>query len=185
MIKRLDYVDNLFDDDFVARVATKYHDNLFYYGNVSNNPDDAIFWCSKRLNDYTHILDCPDQKFIFSKIKEYYKFDVKEKDLDKQHVYINGQTYELDGSMHIDSLHRTTNLNENYTILYMVNYLHEGIKGFETQMGVVDFVPGRVVIFSSMMPHRGLSTSVKTNCRMTLTWKSFDLVFDKDSPIML
>ena len=31
MIKRLDYVDNLFDDDFVARVATKYHDNLFYY----------------------------------------------------------------------------------------------------------------------------------------------------------
>ena len=43
MMKRLDYVDNLFDDDFVARVATKYHDNLFYYGNVSNDPDDAIF----------------------------------------------------------------------------------------------------------------------------------------------
>ena len=85
MIKRLDYIDNLFDDDFVARVATKYHDNLFYYGNVSNDPDDAIFWCSKRLNDYTHILDCPDQKFIFNKIKEYYKFEVEEKELDKEH----------------------------------------------------------------------------------------------------
>ena len=45
MMKRLDYVDNLFDDDFVARVSTKYHTNLFYYGNVSNDPDASVFWC--------------------------------------------------------------------------------------------------------------------------------------------
>ena len=64
---------------------------------------------------YTHILDCPDQQFIFHKIKEYYKFEVKEKDLEKQDVYINGQTYELDGSMHIDSRHRTQ--NQQRTIL--------------------------------------------------------------------
>ena len=49
MMKRIDYVDNLFDDDFVARVSTKYHDNLFYYGNVSNDPDDAIFWCEHKI----------------------------------------------------------------------------------------------------------------------------------------
>ena len=64
----------------------------------------------------------------------------------------------LDGSMHIDSEHRTKP-DAHYTILYMVNWLHEGIQGFETNFGTVDFKPGRVVVFNSLKSHRGLSTS--------------------------
>ena len=182
MMKRIDYVDNLFDDDFVARVSTKYHTNLWRYGHTSNRPDASVFWVSDRLADFTPLIDCPDQKIIFDKIKEYYKFEVGE--FRDEDIYINGQTYELEGQMHIDCSHKQKP-TEKYTIIYMVNYHSDNMQGFETYQNTVDFVPGRVVIFDSIMPHRGLSTSVKNKCRMTLTWKSFDLVFDKTSPIML
>ena len=155
---------------------------MFEYGNVSNNPDDAIFWISRHLEDATPLTECEYQQQIFAKICEYYKFtDI---DVDDDNIYINGQTYKLDGSMHIDSEHRTKP-DAHYTILYMVNWLHEGIQGFETNFGTVDFKPGRVIVFNSLKSHRGLSTEKLNNLRMTLTWKSCSVELDKDSPLVL
>ena len=182
MRKQIDYVDGFFTDEFIQEVATKYHTNLFEYGNVSNNPNDAIFWSSRRLNDNSPIADCWHQKKILDVISDYYRF--KTFKVDNENIYINGQTYELDGSMHIDSGHRT-DPDAHMTILYMVNWQHEGIQGFETNMGIVPFEPGRVVIFNSIMSHRGLSTESVNNLRMTLTWKSCEIVLDKTSPLVL
>ena len=64
MRKQIDYVDGLFTDEFIQEVATKYHTNLFEYGNVSNKATDAIFWSSRRLNDNSPIADCWHQKKI-------------------------------------------------------------------------------------------------------------------------
>lgn len=182
MKKQIDVVDDLFDEKFIKKVSEKYHRCLFEYGNVSNNPDDAIFWISRHLEDATPLTECEYQQQIFAKICEYYKFtDI---DVDDDNIYINGQTYKLDGSMHIDSEHRTKP-DAHYTILYMVNWLHEGIQGFETNFGTVDFKPGRVVVFNSLKSHRGLSTEKLNNLRMTLTWKSCSVELDKDSPLVL
>ena len=128
MKKQIDVVDDLFDEKFIKKVSEKYHRCLFEYGNVSNNPDDAIFWISRHLEDATPLTECEYQQQIFAKICEYYKFtDI---DVDDDNIYINGQTYKLDGSMHIDSEHRTKP-DAHYTILYMVNWLHEGIQGLK------------------------------------------------------
>ena len=178
MKKQIDVVDDLFDEKFIKKVSEKYHRCLFEYGNVSNNPDDAIFWISRHLEDATPLTECEYQQQIFAKICEYYKFtDI---DVDDDNIYINGQTYKLDGSMHIDSEHRTKP-DAHYTILYMVNWLHEGIQGFETNFGTVDFKTSRVVVFNSLKSHRGLSTEKLNNLRMTLTWKSCSVELDKDS----
>lgn len=185
-MKRLDVVDDLFDDDFVAEVSTKYHSNLFRYGHVSNGPNAAVFWVSDTLANGTKLINCKHQNQIFDTIQKYYKFKVIPKEVDKEHIYINGQTINLEGEFHIDShQHADMNVEGQYTILYMVNYQDEDIEGFETNFNRVDFRAGRVVIFSSYMPHRGLAPTVNNKVRMTLTWKGFDLEFDKDSPMML
>ena len=183
MRKQVDYVDGLFTDEFIQEVSTKYHTNLFEYGNISNNPNDAIFWSSRRLNDNSPITDCWHQKKILDVISDYYKF--KTFKVDNQNIYINGQTYGLDGSMHIDGEHSELSDDPRYTILYMVNWQDAGIQGFETNMGIVPFKAGRVVIFNSLMSHRGLSTEYLNSLRMTLTWKSCEIVLDKTSPLAL
>ena len=114
MRKQIDYVDGLFTDEFIQEVATKYHTNLFEYGNVSNKATDAIFWSSRRLNDNSPIADCWHQKKILDVISDYYKF--KTFKVDNQNIYINGQTYELDGSMHIDSGHVCIRISSMTTI---------------------------------------------------------------------
>ena len=50
-----------------------------------------------------NLVDCSLQKKTFETIKDYYKFTVKPKPSDDR-IYLNGQTYELDGEQHIDSL---------------------------------------------------------------------------------
>jgi hypothetical protein len=185
-LKRLDFVDNLFDDEFIQDVSRKYHSNLFRYGHVSNGPDAAIFWVSDTLENGTKLINCKYQNKIFDSIQKHYKFKVIPKDIDEKHIYINGQTINLEGEFHIDShQHMNMDVQSQYTILYMINYHDENIEGFETNFHHVEFKAGRVVIFNSYMPHRGLAPTVKNKVRMTLTWKGFDLEFDKDSPIVL
>ena len=189
MIKRLDVVDDLFDDEHIRALNDAYHSSLwtYYHGARHDNKDSTVFFHSNRyLKDddaVVNLVDCSLQKKTFETIKDYYKFTVKPKPSDNDMIYLNGQTYELDGEQHIDSLAKNSNVNETFTIIYMVNTDDSDIKGFWTPYTTVPFKSGRVVIFSSIMPHAGLSTTVKNKIRMTLTWKSYDLVLDKDSPL--
>lgn len=188
MIKRLDVVDGLFDDEHIKALNDTYHPSLwtYHHGARHDSKDSTVFFHSNRyLKDdaIVNLIDCPLQKKTFEIIKDYYKFTVKSKPSDDDMIYLNGQTYELDGGQHIDTYVQDIGVNETFTIIYMVNTDDENIKGFWTPYNTVPFKSGRVVIFSSVMPHAGLSTTVKNKIRMTLTWKSYDLVLDKDSPL--
>lgn len=171
--------DDLFDTSFIEYVDRYYSNNtLWEYSNTSGSLSDiSKFFYGKDLKSGIEILDCPIQNYIFEKIQTVLNFDVI--DCRDEHTYINGQTYMLDGTFHMDEHVNREKLEQSdyYTILYMVNSDAEDIFGFETSTDSVEFVPGRVVMFNSFMPHRGLSTSSRKKMRMTLTWKSFRLKF--------
>jgi len=188
MNKRLDVVDGLFHDDHMRALNDAYHSSLwtYHHGARHDSKDSTVFFHSNRYlfaDNIVNLIDCPLQKLTFETIKDYYKFTVKPKPSDDKNIYLNGQTYELDGGQHIDSYVQDSSVNASFTIIYMVNTDDADIKGFWTPYNTIPFKTGRVVIFSSIMPHAGLSTTVKNKVRMTLTWKSFDLMLDKDSPL--
>jgi hypothetical protein len=175
--RTVEVYDNIFDSEFVDFAYRYYRDkSKWSYSNTSGSLDDnsRFFWADS-LETGCSILECPIQQFIFEQIQKTAKFRVI--DYRDEHIYINGQTYMLDGTLHADEHLTPEKMEENnyYTILYMVNSDATNIQGFETTFDSVDFVPGRVVIFDSFIPHRGLSTTVKDEMRMTLTWKSFQL----------
>lgn len=184
MLKRIDYIDGLFEDKFIKEVSEKLHCCLFYYGHSSRpNPDENLFWISRMMSDGSPLSKDPDVSFIHKTIANHYKFETIPMDTDEWFTYLNGYTYQVDGTYHIDTQEvRDREVVESlYTIIYMPNYYRGTIQGFETKFGVVDFEPGRVVIFNSTMPHRGLSTNSKNDLRLTLTWKSHRLKFADDS----
>lgn len=171
--------DDLFDTSFIEYVDRYYSDNMLWeYSNTSGSLDDVSkFFYGKDLRNGSEILDCPIQKFIFEKVQKTIEFDIV--DYSDEHIYINGQTYMLDGTSHMDEFLNAEKISQNdyFTILYMVNSDATDIQGFETSTDKVDFVPGRVILFNSFVPHRGLSTTCRKKMRMTLTWKSFRLKF--------
>jgi len=99
-----------------------------------------------------------------------------------ERVYLNGQTYKLDGTWHddISPLHKHDN---HYTLLYMANsgnvsnagnfeYIDPANPGY---VETVEYTSGRFVLFPSMWQHRGLATTLKNQIRMTLAFKACEV----------
>lgn len=96
-------------------------------------------------------------------------------------VYLNGQTYGLDGTWHTDD----DELKDRHTLLYMVNsgdtekigdfqYIDPSNKGY---IETVEFKPGRLVLFPSHWDHRGLAPTTKNKMRITLAYKVMEVEF--------
>ena len=180
------YVDGVIDDELITQANDRYISAYWNYNHGARRGDNTTFFVSQLLQDKTELQDCNLQKEIFSRIKEYFKFTVKESEYDRQNCFLNGQTYELDGAEHTDNGYCDTSEPEKlYTIIYMVNKDDSGLRGFKTPYTTVPYKSGRVVLCQSIMPHAGLSCDVKNKLRMTLVWKGYHLEFDNDSPMVI
>ena len=166
------YYDDLFDEFFIKFAHTHFRDNYNWrYGNKSGNPGDNLFFFGKECADPSMIIDDdPVQIYIMKKIMR----DLNIVILDPEDCYLNGQTFQLDGSIHLDRQLTPEVYKQNrFTVLYMVNhYFEDAIGNFEFSKNQIPFEPGRVVIFDALSPHRGLAPSIKNEMRITLTWKN-------------
>lgn len=170
-------------DDVEVRFIHKYFrdDYLYTYGNRSGNlSKDEIFFFGKDAVSGIKLSHDPIQKLLLTKITAHLNLEV----VNIQDVYLNGQTYDLNGSLHVDTfIDRNTDHNEalnaenTWTILYMVNSTHNDDIG-DFSFGPDNNIPfkgGRFIIFDPNCMHCGLGPSIKTDMRITLAWKCIEL----------
>ena len=142
-------------------------------GDDADGVETSIFFISHKVNSLLQQKIISD--FLLAAHIEHSISICKDKKQSKDRVYLNGQTYGLDGDWHtdIDSLNY-------YTLLYMVNtgdvsnigdfqYVDPSNEDVEE---TVPFKSGRFVLFPSDWKHRGLGPTVKNKMRVTLAYKT-------------
>lgn len=171
----VEIIDGAFDDTFLEYCENYYLGRLkWQYGHVSMNINNAVqprFFFGVLFDDYV-IADCPVTDYIKTVIQKSFNMKIEE----YEDLYMNGHTYQLDGTHHVDQ-HIKDVEQQKYTVMMMPNYFTEDDEnvygGFEFAYDtVVDYKPGRILIFPSNVTHRGLSTTSKCHMRMTLVWKN-------------
>ena len=127
----------------------------------------------------TMMKNFPTTKEILNDVEEHLNFITK----CYGSVYLNGQTYGLDGEFHQDIYDDDS--ESLYTLLYMVNtgdvsnignfeYIDPSHEGY---IETVEFKPGRIVMFPCQWWHRGLAPTVKNKIRSTLAYKALEVEF--------
>ena len=135
--------------------------------------ESSIFFISHKVNSLLQQKIISD--FLLSAHIEHSISMCEDKKQSKRRVYLNGQTYGLDGEWHID-----IDSGNYYTLLYMVNtgdvsnigdfqYVNPSNEDVEE---TVPFKSGRFVLFPSDWKHRGLGPTVKNKMRVTLAYKT-------------
>ena len=169
-------VDDIFDDQAVVDSELFFYgDFMWSYNNGSTEEDkDSVKFFFARA----------DESFKAQSIFDNFKLEMEKKnilriDANPLEVFVNGQTYGLDGSLHMDN-----SMPYYYTLLYMVNsgdtsdigdFLFQ--KPGEDETTTIDFKPGRFILFPSCWKHTGLAPKVKNKFRMTLAYKSMRVTF--------
>lgn len=171
MITDVEVIDDAFDDYFIEHFEVYFSSVNWKYGQYSVNADQeetTRFFLGTNFDDYI-IDDCPVTEYIKSVAEK--SFDIQVKDYED--LYLNGHTFQLDGEPHVDQHIRDVQL-QKFTLMYMPNFKnYETLGGFEFAYNtLIDYKPGRLILFPSNITHRGLSTSSKSNMRMTLVWKN-------------
>ena len=174
-------IDGAFEDDFLEYIDHYYTGRLNWrYGHVSNGKQDTTkFFYGACFDGGWSIDDCPITEWIKIKAEQVFEMVIEE----VEDNYVNGHTFELEGTTHIDT--HVTNINSEYlknptyTLLFMPNfYGTETMGGFEFEDNLIDYKPGRFILFPSMIKHRGLATSSKSYMRMTIAWKNCTIAFN-------
>jgi len=183
MISDVEYIDDAFDIHFVEHFYEYFLSNSNWkYGAKSiKELHGARFFLSMTFDDYI-IDDCPITIYIKSVAER--AFDVKIGDYED--LYINGQTYELHGHNHVDQHIRDTD-TQKFTLMYMPNFNNsDKLGGFEFMHStIIDYKPGRLILFPSNLPHRGLAPTIKHDMRMTLVWKNCTILRQNDNVTQL
>lgn len=169
-------VDGAFDETFIqwsAEYFTKRYN--WKYGNRSGAVnDEAIFWISVDNEMGMNIEDDPLVTYIQLVAQREFEYHLNEVD----DIYLNGHTYELDGTLHSDVPTGKGVGKDLYTLLYMPNFINTDVIGnFEFMRNPVEYVPGRLVMFPSIHTHRGLAPKNKSDLRITLAWKCMNITW--------
>ena len=146
--------DNFLDPLFVDILLERTLKGNMYYNGVSNSLDGLKFFQApiNLENVYAEYL-C--RKFI----------ELSDKKLGFLRAYANIQFENMDGDWHED--------DGEYTFLLMISEtLKPGDGCFETKNKKVDFVKNRCIMFDARETHRGLSSKLSKQPRVTLAFKS-------------
>ena len=174
-------IDGAFDDDFLEYIDHYYNGRLNWrYGHASNGQQDTTkFFYGADFDGGWSIDDCPITEWIQRKAEIAFEMKISE----VEDTYVNGHTFECEGTTHIDYDLKKVNdeywKNPTYTLLFMPNYHGaETMGGFEFGDELIDYKAGRFILFPSVIKHRGLATSSKAHIRMTIAWKNCKIAFN-------
>ena len=178
MDKKIIIIDDVYTQEEIENnEASIINDAKWKYCSVSKKDaygaENTIFFISNKVNSLLQQKIISD--FLLAAHIEHSISMPKDKKQTERRVYLNGQTYGLDGQWHID----IDSLNY-YTLLYMVNtgdvsnigdfqYVNPSNEDVEE---TVPFKSGRFVLFPSDWKHRGLGPTVKNKMRVTLAYKT-------------
>ena len=161
----MNYYENIFDSNDLEKIWQSYLLRpQWNYWHTSVDESDNCHW----------LMDFDNELFFTKNLFDKLKVLIGEYKLDT--VYANGQTYGLDGNMHIDS-----EKPNRYTFLYYPMYHWDLTWGGETIIlrpeGVVDTVypkPNTGILFPSNWPHLGKGPSRDFNdLRVTIAFKLY------------
>ena len=170
MFEKVIVIDDVYNTDEIETLKNQLLQNANWkYSNVSTDSKDATKFFYGILKDNTlkekFILD-----FILAANTQDHSLKLPK---NPKRVYLNGQTYGLDGDFHTDC-----DLPNYHTLLYMVNSGDISDIGdfqyIDPSNNVVETVPfksGRFVLFPSDWKHKGLAPTVKNKFRVTLAYK--------------
>lgn len=189
--KTLNIHDNLVEDEFLFNLNQNMDNGKWSFdcsGGISKKYPkgyDYRFWkiALFEKNEFDinyvsteHIL-LVNQLFGF--LEFYTKNFIPNLELLPLTIHCNGQTIGQNGGVHLDNLHETL---PNYTLMIMINNKWEKEWGgqfeiTETQdsnskiVKSIDYVPGRVIFFDGLLPHRGMAPLVPNILRKTIAYK--------------
>lgn len=188
-MSRILVVDDVYTDKEIKEIELDYHRYFpWYYTNSSRGrgSNSITFFVNDKRSKWTKNLK-PTLFEEFYRTKQLlsdFQMESKVRVKSVSRSYLNGHTYGLDGSWHIDDDLENTDKFLYYTILYMMNSGDtSGIGGFEyidpdvPKVQEIDFKSGRFIMFPSEWEHRGLSTTVKNKMRVTLAYKRCEVEF--------
>ena len=176
-------IDNFFDDLYLHQLYDEITKIPVYGNNIANrNTWPYGYTGSHRLLgnmlfDRTSINDivtlepsAKDFLEIFSALEE----KILNQKVYLRNIQLNLQTQGMDGTTHTDSFEK-----DDATILFMVNPIWNKEWGGEFQIldeseNVIeeyDYKPGRILIFPSDAPHRGLSPKEKYIFRYSIVYR--------------
>ena len=177
MDKKIIIIDDVYTQEEIENnEASIINDAKWEYSAVSDEDtygaESSIFFISNKVNSLLQQKIISD--FLLSAYIQHSISMPKDKQSEDR-VYLNGQTYGLDGQWHMD-----IDSPNYYTLLYMVNtgdvsnicdfqYINPSNKDVEE---TIPFKSGRFVLFPSDWKHRGLGPTVKNKMRVTLAYKT-------------
>lgn len=169
MSEKVFIIDDLYSEKEIKENEKNLFENVIWnYGAFSKIDDNTRFWDG-------HIDHITLVKEMFNDfLLEIFTRHSMEMAHNYSRVYLNGQTYELNGNWHVDC-----DPTGYHTLLYMVNTGDtDNIGDFQyidpsnkSDIKTVPFKSGRFVLFPSHWKHRGLAPSVKDKLRITLAYK--------------
>jgi hypothetical protein len=169
MSEKVFIIDDLYSEIEIEENEKFLLENVIWqYGQSSNGNDITCFWTGHI--DHNTLIKEMFNNFL---LEIFIRYSIKMVD-NYNRVYLNGQTYELNGDWHPDCSEAGY-----HTLLYMVNAEDtDNIGDFQyidpsnkSDIKTVPFKPGRFVLFPSHWKHRGLAPSVKNKLRITLAYK--------------
>ena len=175
--------DNFFDKEFLYEAYNVVNDISIKPNNIANritwpygnkgthNLFGKTLFDRKSLNTIT-LLD--DSCSILFNVFEAIEQRILKNAVLLNQISLNLQVYGMDGTTHTDSIGQN-----DRTIIWMVNPEWENNWGGEFQIttsdGIVvdsfDYVPGRIIILPSNIPHRGLAPLLKYIFRYTIVFR--------------
>ncbi len=168
MSEKIIIVDNVYSDDEIVDIENYIKQNVKWEYNQASDDGhlETIFWKSDFL----------DKKMVKRIIRDFVLYSEIDIEAKPDRIYLNGQTYGLDGGYHTDVQEDD---RDAHTLLYMVNSKNvDDIGDFQyidpssQEVETVKFVSGRFVLFPSKWFHRGLAPKTKNQLRMTLAYKA-------------
>lgn len=189
-MSRILIVDDVYTDKEIQQIEFDYQRYFPWYythgSNLDDEDDSVVFFVNDKRSKWTKNLEPTLFKDFYrtTQLLSDFEMNSKVKVKSVSRSYLNGHTYGLNGSWHVDDDLNIGDKNLYYTILYMMNSGDtSGIGGFEyidpdiPKVQKVDFKSGRFIMFPSEWEHRGLSTTVKNKMRVTLAYKKCEVEF--------
>ena len=185
MLENFKIWDDLLDEKFLMEIDDESNYYSWDFGNTSGNNSWPYgnkgghrFWgCSlfRRISSDKIINNCPDQIYnLYLHLTQ----NIIKQNFQLEQISLNAQSLGQDGSTHIDNLPN----NNFYTLMVFITSKWEESWGGNFQLlksqdsppeivKSITYKPGRIVLFDSGIPHRGLAPIVPKVLRKSLVFR--------------